>query len=237
MKVSRTRAAQHRQALLEQGGRLLRRRGIGGVGIADIARAAGLTHGAFYGHFASKTALVAETVATSLALAAQRWRDRAARARSACAGEGPCSGAGLSAIIAAYLTEHHRDAPEAGCALAALGPEVSRPEVSRPEVSRPESGEGASPDHGLQSAESPMAAALRTGSAALVAALADEVGAIHPTLPPVEREARAMAILATLTGGLVLARALAGDAEASRAALATAARLARVAADTRQHSV
>lgn len=199
MRVTRALAAEHRQALLEQAGRLFRGRGIAGVSLAEVARAAGLTHGAFYGHFASKTALVAEAVQGSLLAGAGHWRRRAARARAA-------GGDPLSAVIDGYLTERHRDAPEAGCALAALGPEVSR-------------------------AEAPLADALREGTEALALVLAEEVAALHPALAPAECRGRGLAILAAMTGGLVLARALAADPDASRAALDAAARAARSAAD------
>lgn len=199
MRVTRALAAEHRQALLEQAGRLFRARGIEGVSLAEVARAAGLTHGAFYGHFPSKSALAAEAVRASLEAGAAHWRRRAARARAA--GTDP-----LAAVIGGYLTERHRDAPEAGCALAALGPEVSR-------------------------AEAPLADALRAGSEALVDMLAQEVALLHPGLPAAACRARGLAILAAMTGGLVLARALAADPDASRAALASAARAARAAAD------
>ena len=199
MKVSRALAAEHRQALLEQAGRLFRARGIEGVSLAEVARAAGLTHGAFYGHFPSKTALAAETVRASLEGGVAHWRHRAARAR----GEGRDA---LAAIIDGYLTERHRDAPESGCALAALGAEVSR-------------------------ADAPLADALRAGTEALAQVLAGEVAALHPGLAAAECRARGLAVLAAMTGGLVLARALAADPEASRAALAAAARGARAAAD------
>ena len=184
---------------MEQSGRMLRRHGIEGVSIAGVARAAGLTHGAFYGHFASKTALVAEALGDSLIEAAGRWRARAARRRAA-------GGEGLGALIAGYLTEAHRDAPESGCALAALGPEMSR-------------------------AEPVVAAALQAGTAALAAVLAEEIGVLHPGLAPAARRGRALAVLAAMTGGLVLARALAADAADSRAALESAAVVARAAAD------
>ncbi len=199
MKVSRVLAAEHRQALLEQAGRLFRARGIEGVSLAEVSRAAGLTHGAFYGHFPSKTALVAEAVQASLESGEAHLRRRAARARAA-------GGDALAAIIGGYLTERHRDAPEAGCALAALGPEVSR-------------------------APPPLADALRAGTELLAAVLAEEVGALHPELPAAACRARGLAILAAMTGGLVLSRALAADPDASRAALHAAARAARSAAD------
>ncbi len=199
MKVSRTVAAEHRRVMLEQSGRLLRRHGIEGVSIAGVARAAGLTHGAFYGHFASKTALVAEAAKTSLFLSARRWHALTKWRRS----EGE---EGLAALIAYYLREAHRDIPEIGCTLASLGPEMSR-------------------------AEPALAEALQKGTAALLMVLAGEIGMLHPGLAAAARQGRALAVLSAMTGGLVLARALAGDGAASRAALESAAVVARAAAD------
>ena len=83
MRVSRQTLAAHRSAILDQASRLFRGRGLDGVGVADITRAAGLTHGAFYGHFPSKTALAAEACGRSLLQGAEHWRGRAARARAA----------------------------------------------------------------------------------------------------------------------------------------------------------
>ena len=199
MKVTRAVAAEHRQALLDQGGRMFRRHGIVRVGVAEIARAAGLTHGAFYGHFPSKTALAAEAVAASLTAAATRWRARAATARAE--GADP-----LAALVASYLSERHRDAPQDGCALAALGPELSR-------------------------AEPALAEALHHGTNALAEVLEDEIATLYPALDAAARHRRALAMLAAMAGGVLLARALAADPAASRAALDAASVMARSAAD------
>src|SRR5580704_10783929 len=121
MRVSRHTLAAHRAAMLDHAGKLFRGHGIDAVAVADITRAAGLTHGAFYGHFPSKTALAAEACTASLQAGAARWRRRAARARAE--GRDP-----LAAIIDSYLTEQHRDRPEDGCALSSLGPEIARAE-------------------------------------------------------------------------------------------------------------
>jgi TetR/AcrR family transcriptional regulator, transcriptional repressor for nem operon len=102
MRVNRKTMAEHRTAILRQAGRLFRQHGIDGVAVADITGAAGLTHGAFYGHFPSKTALAAESCRHSLEHSARIWRERAAAARSA----GTDS---LDALIDAYLTPVHRD--------------------------------------------------------------------------------------------------------------------------------
>jgi TetR/AcrR family transcriptional repressor of nem operon len=198
MRVDRHTVQSHRAAILAAAGRLFRRRGIATVSVADVTRAAGLTHGAFYGHFASKDALAAEACRGSLADAAEKWRQRAAHACTT--GRDP-----LDALIDAYLTERHRDTPEDGCALAALGPEVAR-------------------------AGPPIAGALSAGAAALGAVLEEALAARHPALSRSECTETALAILAALTGGIVLARACSADPDQSRAVLKGTARLARNAA-------
>ncbi len=194
MRVNPTTFAAHRAAILRQASRLFRRRGLAGVGVAEISRAAGLTHGAFYGHYPSKAALAAEALGGSLLEAAAKWRRRTATARA----EGRD---GLALLVATYLTEQHRDSLDDGCALAALGPEVCR-------------------------ADPPLPEALHHGVAALAAALQDEIALTHPALPPAACRDAALAMLAAMNGGLILARALAGDPEASGAALRSAAALA-----------
>lgn len=121
MKVDRPTREAHGAALLEAAEKLFRARGIEAVRIADVSTEAGLTHGAFYGHFASKAALAEAACRSGLAEAAAKWRRRAARARSG--GRDP-----LAALIDAYLTERHRDEPANGCVVGALGAEVTRAE-------------------------------------------------------------------------------------------------------------
>ena len=60
VRVTREQAAANREKILEVAGTLFRERGYDGIGVADIMRHAGLTHGGFYGHFASKDDLAAE---------------------------------------------------------------------------------------------------------------------------------------------------------------------------------
>jgi TetR/AcrR family transcriptional repressor of nem operon len=123
MKVDRPTREAHGAALLAAAGKLFRARGIEAVRIADVSAEAGLTHGAFYGHFSSKSALAEAACRGGLEDAEKRWRRRAARARAA----GRDS---VAALIDAYLTERHRDEPANGCVLSALGPEISRAEPS-----------------------------------------------------------------------------------------------------------
>ena len=116
MKVSREQAAQNRERIVEAAAQLFRERGFEGIGVADLMKEAGLTHGGFYGHFSSKENLIAEASARALTGSLALWSRLAERAP-----RDP-----LSAIAGVYLTSKHRDNPGAGCLLAALGPDVSR---------------------------------------------------------------------------------------------------------------
>jgi TetR/AcrR family transcriptional repressor of nem operon len=116
MKVSREQAAQNRERIVETAARLFRERGFEGIGVADLMKAAGLTHGGFYGHFSSKEDLIAEASARALMRSLALFSQVAERA----------PGDPLSAVADAYLTSRHRDRPGEGCVLAALGPDVSR---------------------------------------------------------------------------------------------------------------
>ena len=102
--------------------RAIRRTGYGGTGVADIMKAAGLTHGAFYAHFDSREAMLAEAAARACAESLAAVSGMGARA--------PANKA-LAAVIGAYLSKEHRQGTEVGCPLAALGSETSRqaPEV------------------------------------------------------------------------------------------------------------
>jgi TetR/AcrR family transcriptional repressor of nem operon len=116
MKVSREQAAQNRERILEAAAQRFRERGFEGIGVADLMKEAGLTHGGFYGHFSSKEDLIAEASARALAQSLELWSKLADRP----------SGDPLSALADAYLNRRHRDNPGGGCVLAALGPDVSR---------------------------------------------------------------------------------------------------------------
>jgi TetR/AcrR family transcriptional repressor of nem operon len=106
MKTSRAQVAENRSRILTEAGRLFRERGFDGVSVSDIMLAAGLTHGAFYGYFASKDELIAQTMRTLL--------------------EPPAETFDLAAYLKLYLSPVHRDGPADGCPVAALGGEASR---------------------------------------------------------------------------------------------------------------
>lgn len=106
-----------RARMVELASRRLRAEGLAGNGVHRLLRDLGLTHGGFYGHFASRDALDAAAFTQAMAEQARLDADipagtpislaRAARARR-------------------YLSRSHRDQPEAGCAIAALLGEASR---------------------------------------------------------------------------------------------------------------
>ena len=79
MKVSREQAAQNRERIVETAAQLFRERGFEGIGIADLMKEAGLTHGGFYGHFSSKEDLIAEASARALMHSLARLSKVAAR--------------------------------------------------------------------------------------------------------------------------------------------------------------
>jgi TetR/AcrR family transcriptional regulator, transcriptional repressor for nem operon len=112
MKVSREQVQHHRNRIVAAAARLFREHGFDGVSVAQIMKEAGLTHGAFYGHFDSKEALISAALAHPPAgrkQATERAADYADR----------------------YLSMRHRNDRGRGCPIAGLGSEASRasPEV------------------------------------------------------------------------------------------------------------
>lgn len=104
--------AQVRAGIVQKAARALRREGLSGVSIPALMKKAGLTHGGFYSHFASRDELVAEAVRASA-------DETGAAVLSKEAGD-------LQDTLAAYLSMDHVQHPERGCVLAALGTEGRR---------------------------------------------------------------------------------------------------------------
>ena len=104
--------------------RAIRKTGYDGTGVADIMKQAGLTHGAFYAHFTSRDAMLAE--------AADRAGADSVAAVADVVAQVPPEEA-LAALLGAYLSKEHIANAELGCAVAALGSEMPRqaPEVRR----------------------------------------------------------------------------------------------------------
>ncbi|HEY2404034.1 MAG TPA: TetR/AcrR family transcriptional regulator [Steroidobacteraceae bacterium] len=116
MKVTREQANLNRERVVETAARLLRERGFDGVGVADLMKSAGLTHGGFYGQFDSKEHLIVEACEKALEESEHRWRELRDHPPKK----------PLSAIASYYLSVEHRDNPGAGCVIAALSMEAAR---------------------------------------------------------------------------------------------------------------
>ena len=105
MRVTQEQMRENRGRILTEASRLFRERGYEAVGVAEVMKAAGLTHGGFYGHFASKEDLLAHAI------------EHAAAEKSG-------SEASLQAFLEAYLSPGHRDDAAGGCPMAALAADV-----------------------------------------------------------------------------------------------------------------
>jgi TetR/AcrR family transcriptional regulator, transcriptional repressor for nem operon len=115
-----SRKEETRERILRAAARAIRRHGYEGVGVADVMKEAGLTHGGFYAHFESRDALLAAAVDQE-GVESTEYLTRAIAAAK--------PGQELTALVDAYLSDGHVAAPEQGCAVAAAGSEVPRQEA------------------------------------------------------------------------------------------------------------
>src|SRR5260370_9856796 len=111
MRKSREEAAQTRKRSVTAARGEFRKKGIVATGLNDLMSAAGLTHGGFYKHFASKDQLVAEACAEAVETTLEMLAAAASEKGGA---------------AAAYLSTGHRDNPATGCPLSAIGSELAR---------------------------------------------------------------------------------------------------------------
>jgi AcrR family transcriptional regulator len=105
--------------IVEAASRAIRRAGYQGVGVADIMKEAGLTHGGFYAHFESRDALLVEAVQRAGRDSAAALSERVAQRRAE--GETP-----LAALVNVYLGDQQLANLERGCVVAALASEMTR---------------------------------------------------------------------------------------------------------------
>jgi TetR/AcrR family transcriptional repressor of nem operon len=110
MKVSKEQVAENRELILTQAARLFREKGVLGVGVDTLTKAAGLTAGSLYSRFGSKEKLLAESLTHGHAVS----QSRAAGVKR------------MEDAITMYLSPAHRDNPGAGCFMAALGCDMPR---------------------------------------------------------------------------------------------------------------
>lgn len=181
MKVSKAQAAENRAGIVDAAARLYREHGLAGVGVADITRDAGLTHGGLYRHFESKDALAREAC-----LRAFDWTITPLQALDAPHADAEPQHL-LQSLVDSYLSTTHRDHPGNGCPAAALAVDAAR---AGPEMS-------AVFAQGVEQNIQRFARALMPVSAR----------GQRPATP--EERARTLAMLSSMVGALVLARATA----------------------------
>jgi len=116
-KTSKREQSHHR--IVEAASRAVRRHGYAGVGVAEVMKEAGLTHGGFYAHFDSREALLVEAIEHAGAISSATLDERIAeRARE--------TGKPLAALIELYLSDEHLAHAEHGCVVGALSSEMPR---------------------------------------------------------------------------------------------------------------
>jgi TetR/AcrR family transcriptional regulator, transcriptional repressor for nem operon len=139
MRLTRAESERNRKRILEVAGRLFRQRGFDGVGVDDLMKAAGFTHGGFYNHFGSKAELEAEASAAGTAQAKAALVESLSDPRKD----------GWERFVRGYLSAEHRREPAAGCTLGALAADAARkgPKVQARFAEAVEGMAGALADH------------------------------------------------------------------------------------------
>lgn len=176
MRYSREHKFQTHARIVKKASVKLREKGAHGIGVADLMKDAGLTHGGFYAHFNSREALVIEAFTHAMDRSTEFWRKLS---------EETAPEKRLSKIVNTYLTPAHRDDPGHGCALPALAAEIARESVKTRRV-----------------------------FATRMEQMIDMFAAQFDGVPRKTARKRAMAVLATMMGSLVMART-AGSGEFS----------------------
>jgi TetR/AcrR family transcriptional repressor of nem operon len=117
MRYSREHKQETHDRIVKKASVRLREKGAHGIGVADLMKEAGLTHGGFYAHFDSREALVIEAFIYAMDRSMEHWRkitDEVAPEKR------------LALVAEAYLSALHRDNPGHGCSIPALGAEIAR---------------------------------------------------------------------------------------------------------------
>lgn len=178
MRRSKEEAAETRRRIVATASEAFRAHGVEGIGISDLMGKLGLTHGGFYRHFESKDQLLAEACRHALGQTVSELGAAADRAPQ---------GHGLETALRQYLRPLHRDHPDKGCALAAIGGEVAR---------------------GDRRSRIAMTEGYRR--------LVDTIVRQLPDLPEAEAEERALAIVSGMIGALAMSRLVDDEALSSR---------------------
>ncbi len=154
MRITKEKRQENHDRIVAIAAEMFRERGFDGVSVADLMETAGMTHGGFYNHFASKEALIAEASAKGFIETSERY-----------------AGYGVGDVIDAYISRQHRDARGQGCPAAALSGEAAR----LPEDTRAVFGEGIA---GLFVALEDSLAGRADARAQAISLLAQAVGAV-----------------------------------------------------------
>jgi TetR/AcrR family transcriptional regulator, transcriptional repressor for nem operon len=110
--------AQSRERIVAAAAVRIREAGLDSISVGEIMKSVNLTHGGFYGHFASRADLIAAALDRALADG-----QKASASHSGKPGK-----ATVKSIVNAYLSPAHRDHPSTGCAIPSLAAEAARAE-------------------------------------------------------------------------------------------------------------
>jgi len=117
MRYSKQHKIETHDRIVSKAAARLREKGLHGVGVADLMKDAGLTHGGFYAHFDSREALVIEAFSQTMDASIRNWRETA---------QDTAPEKRLEQLVRNYLTTRHRDTPARGCAVPTLGGDIVR---------------------------------------------------------------------------------------------------------------
>ena len=117
MRYTQSHREETHRKLLKLAAAALREKGPDRLGVADVMKAAGLTHGGFYAHFKSKDAFLSETLAEIFAQSQRRVGRML---------EGLPPKHALATYIDFYVSTRHRDDPSNGCPITALNSDLPR---------------------------------------------------------------------------------------------------------------
>ncbi|HEY2137998.1 MAG TPA: helix-turn-helix domain-containing protein [Xanthobacteraceae bacterium] len=121
MRISNETAAANKARVVAAATRMLREKGFDRLGVAEVMKEAGFTHGGFYNHFGSKDELAAEALRSAFDGALARLATTSAKARTA-----KDRRAAFRQYVGRYLSKQTRDAPGRSCPMAALGTDAAR---------------------------------------------------------------------------------------------------------------
>ncbi|MGZ3411243.1 MAG: TetR/AcrR family transcriptional regulator [Xanthobacteraceae bacterium] len=193
MRVTKKQQEKNRERLVAAAARLMRKRGISGIGIDALAKAAGVTHGAVYSHFADKDELAAAAISHAIAETSESWREAASAIGP------PGSAVYVNELIRQYVSRQHRDRPDEGCAVVALGPDAIR-----------------------------QGRKVRRAVSDRVKALSEDLRETDPKEDAAEAESRAVVTMAAMVGAVLLSRAVEDPAFSDRILLTVRRSLTRM---------